>query len=199
MNSLKRPLVLVHGLWDSPQIFKHFLTYLGEDSELIYAPHLPHKGGRRLLRDLAYDFDQLIFERFPRDTSFDLLGFSMGGIIGRIWLQEMKGSLRTKHFLSVGSPQKGTLLSQLVPSWLLGGVADMKCGSKLLQDLNSDITSLERVKCTSFFCKWDLMVFPGWEATLPIGKNFSVPVLTHKDLILNSISLDLIIKSLLAC
>ena len=76
------------------------------------------------------------------------------------------------------------------------GVADMKRGSSLLRDLNRSFTLLEEVKCSSFFCKWDLMAFPGWQARLPLGDCYSVPVLTHKDLISKRESLDLIAQNI---
>ena len=73
----------------------------------------------------------------------------------------------------------------------------MKRGSRLLYELNSDITSLRQVKCISFFCKWDLMVLPGWEAVLPVGAKRALSVLTHRGLISEPCALDALIDELL--
>ena len=70
----------------------------------------------------------------------------------------------------------------------------MKRGSSLLSQLNDDLTSLENVECTSFFTKWDLMSFPGWQAKLSIGDSYQLPVLTHKELITNTVALDILAK-----
>jgi triacylglycerol lipase len=84
----------------------------------------------------------------------------------------------------------------MIPSFLMPGIAEMKRGSRLLSLLNNDLTSLEKVECTSFFTKWDLMSFPGWQAKLSIGESYHLPVLTHKELITNSSSLDILVKKI---
>ena len=83
------------------------------------------------------------------------------------------------------------------PNWLLWGIADMKRGSPLVQELNRNPDLLHAVRCSSYFCRWDLMAFPGWQAVLPVGNHFAVPVLTHKGLIKSPRSIDLISSTLL--
>ena len=63
------------------------------------------------------------------------------------------------------------------------GAADMKAGSDLLRQLNRQSDALAGVECSSFFCRWDLMVCPSWRAVLPLGVCEEIPVLTHKQLI----------------
>ncbi len=193
-----RPLVLVHGLWNSPQLFYPLLKELNRPYWSVFIPHLPHDFGRTPLRVLAKQLDSRILEEWGPEVEIDLVGFSMGGIVSRIWLQELGGAARTNHFLSVGSPHRGTLTAQFVPSFLLEGIADMKCGSKLLKELNRDYSALERIKCSSFFCRWDLMVLPGWRAVLPLGLQNSLPVFTHKQLIYEPRSLKVLVRSILS-
>jgi len=111
----------------------------------LLVPHLPHRLGRIPLRTLAEQLDDHIRERWGDDVEVDLLGFSMGGIIGRVWLQQLGGARRTRRFVSVGSPQRGTITAQWIPSWLLAGLADMKRGSPLLRSLNADLQELQRL------------------------------------------------------
>ncbi len=191
------PLVLVHGLWDDPRIFNRLSSHLDQFNLTVFSPHLPHKFGSISLVDLAQLLGREIDRRFGSDTQIDLLGFSMGGIIGRVWLQNLGGSLRTRRFFSVGSPHQGTLLSQCAPSWLLSGVSEMKIGSSLLNELNKDITTLNNVDCRSFFCLLDLMVVPSWHSKLPLGLSRPLPAFTHKGLMLNSNSLNILIKEIL--
>ena len=193
-----RPLVLVHGLLDTPRLFSRLERRLEGQHRSVFSPHLPHRFGAIPLRKLAQQLDGLIQERWGPKTPIDLLGFSMGGVIARTWLQELGGAKRTHRFISVGSPQQGTLTAQCIPAWLFAGLADMKCGSPLLRSLNGNYADLQAVECLSFFSRWDLMVCPGWQAVLPIGKRTAVPVRTHQRLMSHLKSLDLLIESLLA-
>ena len=163
------PLVLVHGLWDRPRVFHRLIQAMDQSQRDLLAPHLPHGLGDVPLRQLAQRLDEQIRHRFGADTCVDLLGFSMGGIIGRIWLQDLGGAARTRRFFSVGSPHQGTMMAQAIPRVLLPGAADMKIGSRLLHHLRCRSDQLSPVECHSFFCRWDLMVCPGWKAVLPQG------------------------------
>ena len=190
------PLVLVHGLWDTPRLFHRLIQGLDQADRPLLAPHLPHGLGWVPLRQLALRLDQHVQQRFGADTRVDLLGFSMGGVIGRIWLQELGGAQRTRRFYSVGSPQQGTLAAQLIPRQLLAGAADMKVGSRLLRQLNCQPDALTQVECCSFFCRWDLMVCPGWKAVLPLGRHVEIPVWTHKQLISHPAAIQRLRRSL---
>ena len=84
-----------------------------------FTPYFPHSFGRVPLRDLAQLLNDYILEQFGAKASIDLVGFSMGGVISRIWMQELGGACRTNRFISIGSPHLGTLTAQLVPKCLL--------------------------------------------------------------------------------
>ena len=146
-----RPLVLVHGLLDTPRLFSRLERRLEGQQRSVFSPHLPHRFGAIPLRKLAQQLDGLIQDRWGSETRIDLLGFSMGGVIGRTWLQEFGGAKRTQRFISVGSPQQGTVTAQCIPAWLFAGLADMKRGSPLLRSLNGDYAELQSVECISFF------------------------------------------------
>ena len=192
----RRPLILVHGLWDSPRLFNRLVRRLDADQWPVLVPHLPHRLGAVPLVTLAEQLDDHIRQRFGDDASIDLLGFSMGGIIGRVWLQQLGGARRTHRFISVGSPQQGTLTAQWIPRWLFAGLADMKRGSALLRSLNADLSPLADLDCVSFYCRWDLMVVPGWQARLPVGTARAIPVLTHQQLMAHPRSLDVLLQTL---
>ena len=196
MNLNKRPIFLVHGLWNDPKLFEKLIKKINEDDYELYRPHLPHRFGKTSLKDLARALDSKIEELVGPEVEVDIVGFSMGGLISRLWLQNHGGFLRTKRFFSIGTPHFGTYTAQMIPSSFMPGIADMKRGSRLLSQLNNDLTSLEKLECISFFTKWDLMTFPGWQAKLSIGESYQLPVLTHKELITNSISLDILVEKI---
>ena len=154
---------------------------LDDSDRPLLAPHLPHRLGAVPLRQLA-QISIVRSERVQADLAIDLFGFSMGGVVSRIWLQELNGARRTRRFFSVGSPQHGTLAAQPIPRALLAGAADMKVGSALLRDLGRSSKTLEALDCRSYFCHWDLMVCPYWTAKLPYGDQQVIDVWTHQQL-----------------
>ncbi len=194
----KKKIILVHGLWNSPKVFNKFKDSLIRKNFEVLIPNLPHDSGRTSIKVLSKNFNDYIKQNLEDDDEIDLLGFSMGGLISRIWLQDMDGWRRTKNFLSIGSPHIGTLTAQFIPEKYFCGISEMKLGSKLTRELNINSQYLKRINCLSFFCFLDLMVFPGWKAVLPCGKSISVPVWTHKSLIKNQSSIEIIISNLLA-
>ena len=198
LMSSKPPLVLVHGLWDTPNVFRRLRQYLEEWPAPILTPHLPHKLGFTPLETLAQDLELAIDEAFGPDQPIDLLGFSMGAVISRTWLQLYGGHRRTRRFVSLGSPQNGTLVAQPWPRALVPGVADMKVGSALLRQLNRDSSLLRGIDCISFYCPWDLMVIPAWTGVLPVGPIVRLPVWNHRELIQSPRSLVPVSSHLLA-
>ncbi len=47
------PLVLVHGLWDSPRLFRRLEQLLAGARDPLLVPHLSHRLGATPLLDLA--------------------------------------------------------------------------------------------------------------------------------------------------
>jgi triacylglycerol lipase len=104
-------------------------------------------------------------------------------VIARTWIQRLGGHRRTRRFISLGSPQQGTLTAQPWPGQIFKGLADLKWDSALLRELNSNSELLESVDCHSFYSALDLAVLPGWRAVLPIGPQTELPVATHPQLL----------------
>ena len=191
------PLVLVHGLFDTPRVFDSLRRRLAGRRSPLLVPHLPHALGSVPLEDLAAMLGSHIEAAFGAEQPVDLMGFSMGGVIGRTWIQLGGGYHRTRRFLSVASPQRGTLAAVPWPRLALAGIADMKPGSDLLRRLDRDIEPLRQIECCSFYCPTDLTVFPGWEAVLPVGPSKPLPVFWHNLLMAEPGSLDPVVAELL--
>ena len=196
MNKNKRPIFLVHGLWNNPKLFEKLINRIKKDDYQLYCPHLPHKYGYSSLKSLAKDLDSKIEELVGHEKEIDIVGFSMGGLISRFWLQNHNGFLRTKRFFSIGTPHSGTYTAQMIPTAFMPGLAEMKRGSDLICQLNNDLTSLKEIECISFYTNWDLMSFPGWQSKLSIGDSYRIPVLTHKELMTKSTSLDILAEKI---
>ena len=162
--------MLVHGLLDSPAVFNALKRCLGDQRQPLLIPELPLRFGLTPVPEAAELLGSHIEAAFGLEQPIDLLGFSIGGVIARTWIQLLGGHHRTRRFISVGSPQQGTLTAQPWPGRLLAGIADLKSGSPLLTELNGNLDALAEIDCCSFYSAIDLAVLPGWRAVLPVGR-----------------------------
>jgi len=193
----RNPIILIHGLWNTSSIFSFITSKLDEQGVDYFAPTLNHSFGMTSIVELTNLMDQLILEKYGLQQEIDVLGFSMGGVIGRYWINKFNGYKRTKRFITIGSPHNGTLASQLVPKYPFRGISEMKINSSLLRDLAKYDYFLNDIDCISFFTFWDLMVFPGWRAHLNVGEKISLKILKHRNLVRNPAAVDRIIERLM--
>ena len=197
MSICKRPIILIHGLWNTSAIFNNLLKRLDYYDVEYYAPTLDHYFGRISIIDLAVSLDELITKKYGNERELDIVGFSMGGIIARYWISKFYGHNKTKKFISIGSPHRGTLTAQLVPKNLFKGISEMKISSSFLKELSEYDYLLKKIDCISFYTKWDFMVFPGWRANLPVGRKYSLNIYKHRNLVRNPMAIDAIINSII--
>ena len=193
----RNPILLIHGLWNTSNIFSSITSKLDENGIEYYAPTLNHSYGMTSIVDLTNILNELILEKYGLEKKIDILGFSMGGIIGRYWIQKFNGHKRTRRFISIGSPHKGTLIAQFVPKYPFRGISEMKINSKFLNELANNDIYLDHIECINFFTYWDLMVFPGWWTNLNFGKKISVKVYKHRNLVRNKSVVEKIINEIM--
>ena len=188
---------MIHGLWNTSRIFSLITSKLDDIGIEYCAPTLEHSYGMTSILDLTNKLNELILEKYDLEKEIDILGFSMGGIIGRYWLQKFNGCKRTRKFISIGSPHKGTLMAQLIPQYPFRGISEMKINSKFLKELAKNDFFLDDIECISFITYWDLMVFPGWWTNLNFGEKISVKVYKHRNLVRNKSVVDKIIDEII--
>ncbi len=193
----RNPIILIHGLWNNSSIFSSLTSKLDEIGIEYYAPTLEHSYGMISIIDLTIKLNELILEKYGLEKELDILGFSMGGVIGRYWIQKFNGYKRTRRFISIGSPHKGTLIAQLVPKYPFKGISEMKIKSKFLLELAKNDIFLNDIECINLFTRWDLMVFPGWWTNLNLGKKISLKVFKHRNLVRNESALEKIIDEII--
>ncbi len=121
----------------------------------------------------------------------------MGGIIGSYWIQKFKGYKRTRRFISIGSPHKGTLIAQLVPKYPFRGISEMKLNSEFLRELAKNDFLLNDIECINFFTYWDLMVFPSWWTNLDVGEKIPLKIYKHRNLVRNNYSVEKIFERIM--
>ncbi|MEL6367705.1 MAG: alpha/beta fold hydrolase [Pseudomonadota bacterium] len=167
--------VLVHGILDDGAIFaplQRRLIAAGVDAKAIsMKPPGGWQGIEPLARQLA------AFVEMLNAPKVDLVGFSMGGIVCRYFLQRLDGLECVRQLVTISSPHAGTLTGHLVP---FGAAHQMRTGSKFLAELNSDMHVLEPLKPLSIWSRYDLTVTPANTAVLPVGLCTEIPVLLHR-------------------
>jgi triacylglycerol lipase len=130
---------------------------------------------------LAQQLSDFINANVPRDTRCDLVGFSMGGIICRYYLQRLGGIARVDRFVAISAPEHGTWWASVCPGECqrLPGVAQLRPGSAFLRDLNSDAQMLDRVRFTTIWTPLDLMIVPATSSRMPVGNEMKLWVPLH--------------------
>jgi triacylglycerol lipase len=74
----------------------------------------------------------------------------------------------------------------------------MKIGSALLRQLKGGAHVLQGLQCHSLYTATDLTVCPGWRAVLPLGTQQALPVLSHRQLILDPRAIEKLVEVLIA-
>ncbi len=175
-----RPVVLVHGIYSSGRDMTRLARHLEREGREVFCLDLTPCDGQCGLDTLAGQLDAFIEKSVPRGK-FDLVGFSMGGLVSRYYVQRLGGIGRVEHFITLASPHNGTVMAGLNG---LPGVRQMRPGSDFLRDLEHDQESLRRVKFTSFYTPLDLMILPAHSSELPQARNVRIWALVHPSLIL---------------
>ena len=193
----QNPVVLVHGIWNTAGIFSVLQRHLESTGESagrkVYALSMTPNNGDAPLSVLAEQVAAFVDDRLGPEQPFDLVGFSMGGLISRYYLQRLGGLARVQRFVSVSTPHQGTALA-LFSRRL--GVGQMRPGSPFLRSLNADIHRLETIRFFSFWTPFDLLILPPWSSDMGLGEIAMLTVSTHDRMIRDAASLSAISKAL---
>jgi triacylglycerol lipase len=175
ITTQSNPILLLHGIWDTGAIFDQMSRYLRAKGHSVYTLDLEPNNGDAPLEYLAEQVAVFAAQTFGTQL-FDLVGFSMGGLVGRYYMQRLGGIEQVQRFITLSSPHNGTLTAH--GSFCSGGM-QMRPNSSFLRDLNQDITQLNRINFTSIWTPLDAMIVPASSSIVPIGKQVLVWVPLH--------------------
>jgi pimeloyl-ACP methyl ester carboxylesterase len=150
----QRSVVLVHG-------------YLANRSTLFpLAAYLRLRGVRQIL---AFNYDSRagvergalalreFLRRRVRGGRIDLVGHSLGGLVARVYVQQLGGSRRVDRCITLGTPHRGTYNAY----WLWSRVGgELRPDSPLLARLRASAASCARVRFRSVVAGSDNLVIP---------------------------------------
>jgi triacylglycerol lipase len=183
----RNPVVLVHGIDDTSEVFDAMATYLRSQNWAVHPVDLRPCCGRAGLDTLAEQLQSFVEQTFAPDQPIDLVGFSMGGIVSRYYIQRLGGLERVQRFVTLSSPHNGTWTAYFRQNL---GASQMRPSSMFLEELNRDIEMLCRVNFTSMWTPYDLMIVPSHSSRLPVGREIMLSVPTHSWMIRSMQSLQ---------
>jgi triacylglycerol esterase/lipase EstA (alpha/beta hydrolase family) len=185
------PVLLVHGIWDSSSRLLPLKTGL-ERRGLgpVHALDLVPNDGRASIAALgeivAREAEALAArEGTPR---VDVVGFSMGALVTRWYIQRGGGKERVRRFVSISGPHAGTAVAYALP---FAGVREMRPGSPMLRDLAADADPFGVVEVHCLYTPFDLMILPATSSILSGARSvrrFGVPM--HRFMITDEGVLD---------
>ena len=173
-------VVLVHGIHSTSADFTRLARHLRVEGHEVMMLDLVPNNGAAVLDVLARQLADFVEENLP-GRRFNLVGFSMGGLVSRYYMQRLGGARWVDHFVTIAAPHHGTLMA--VANRLPGGV-QMRRNSAFIRDLALDQDCLENVKFTSFYTPLDVIIVPGRSSEMPQARNVRIWALMHPSLIL---------------
>lgn len=189
----RNPVLLVHGINDTGAVFNKMARYLGKQGRIVSALDLIPNNGSELLDKLAQQVANYVNTNFAPEQPLDIVGFSMGGIVSRYYIQRLGGIERVKRFITISSPHFGTNIAYATR---LAGAVQMQPNSDFLNDLNSDVGMLKKLNFTSIWTPYDLMIVPAKSSKIPFGKEVVLPVAFHPWMLTDDRTLEIVAEAL---
>ncbi|QMS90090.1 triacylglycerol lipase [Nostoc edaphicum CCNP1411] len=188
-NQQRNPVLLIHGIEDTEAVFHKMRAYLIQRGWSVYSLNLLPNNGDVGLDELAKQVADYITATFASEQHLDLVGFSMGGIVSRYYVQRLGGINRVQRFITISSPHHGTVVAY---GSRRPGCLQMRPDSIFLKDLNSDAVILGQLDFTSIWTPYDLMIVPANSSQMSIGSEVIVPVALHPWMLTDTRSLAVV-------
>lgn len=192
IDHAKPPVVVLHGIHASARDMARLVRALQADGREVFAPSLTPCDGSASIEELSAQLQSLIEANVKR-RPFDLVGYSMGGIVSRHYLQRRDGLKHVRRFITLCSPHQGTMAANL--NFGEGG-RQMRRNSHFLRDLNEDAESLHPVGFTSFWTPTDLVILPPSSSDIPAARNIRQWGIGHVTFILEKRGIRSVLKVL---
>lgn len=169
-------VILVHGIFDTDKIFKPMRRILEADGHECYAPSLKPSDARLGIIDLAEKLKEDIDQKLGTQQPIAIIGFSMGCLVSRHYIQQLGGYKRTKAFFAISGPHNGTMTAYC---YIGKGARDMRPNSPFLTGLLNSEDKLSGIALYAYRTPFDAMIIPSRSSDWNIAKNKQVNALIH--------------------
>ena len=193
MSNVINPVVLVHGINDTSAKLRLIANCLRRLGRKVYSIDLSPNDGTALLEISASQLQNFIDEHIPVPQKFDLIGFSMGGLVTRYYMQRLGGIDRVEHYVTIAAPHQGTLAAYFTNR---PGCVQMRPDSTFIQDLQQDVQMLAQIKFTSIWTPFDLIILPPSSSQVAVGKEVQLPVAIHPWMVQDQRSIAAVLAAL---
>lgn len=157
-------VLLVHGIWDSAERLEPLRRGLADRgiADLV-AMDLQPNDGRAPIAQLSGQVAARAEALATGGRRVDIVGFSMGALVSRHYIQRGGGKSTVRRFVSISGPHRGTLTAYGLP---FDGARDMRPGSALLEGLDGDHDPWGEVEVHAVYTPFDLMILPPTSSVL---------------------------------
>ncbi len=203
------PVLLVPGYGGSVTSLDPLAARLRTEGKTVAVVPMPHRAQGDLGAQ-AKALDAAARAELARTgaASVDVVGYSAGGVVTRLWVRDYGGAALTRRVITLGSPHHGTELAAL-GSLIGGDVCPVACqqlapDSRLLSDLNGGDETPDGPTYVSIWTTNDQVVDPPDSARLAGALNLTVQSIcagakvSHSQLPANTVVEGMVVAELAA-
>lgn len=174
----RNPVLLIHGIDDTQAVMAPLGRHLAERGWRTHAFDMVPNDGTVGFAELARQVQSEVTALRARTgaAKVDLVGFSLGGMVARVYLQDLGGAAEVERLVTIASPHRGSWTAYF--RWNVLG-EELRPDSAVYRRLNGDLSGLAGLRLTSIWTPFDLMIVPAWSSQLPGAKEVRLPVLAH--------------------
>ncbi|MET9882175.1 alpha/beta fold hydrolase [Streptomyces sp. NPDC006430] len=152
------PALLLHGFTDNRSVFVLLRRTLaaGGRRQVEAYNYSPFTQDLRITaRHLAQRVEELC-ERTGQER-VDLVGHSLGGLVGRYYVQRLGGDARVRTLVTLGTPHSGTRVAPFMDAHPL--VRQVRPESEVMAELRAPAPGC-RTRCVAFWSEFDALMDP---------------------------------------
>ncbi len=164
-------VVMIHGFLDTGRLFGPLCAALEAHGHVCHAPTMHPRDARLGIPDLSSKLSALVEGVVAPGAPLALVGFSMGALVVRFYLQALGGARTARAFFSIAGPYRGSFNAYLYPGL---GTRQMRPGSPFLRRLDAGARALDRMAVFTYRTPLDLMVVPSTGSRIPRAKDVAL-------------------------
>lgn len=192
-DNSKRPVVLIHGYFHnlsgyfvlSQKLKRRGWTHIHPINLNTYTWSI-----EAMAREVKKAVEGII--KNTKHKKVDIIGHSLGGLVGRYYVQNIGGYKNVNSLITLATPNWGT---QLAIFGIGPSAKQMRPQADFIDRLNTDINNLRKINFASIWSPFDAMIIPPTSAILRgAGKNIRIDFVGHLGMLYSDRVFELICK-----